>query len=76
MSIQPDDKFLAVQSEIIRLLEVNKPILIMVKAAGYYDKVINLLPRIIILLTASDEGLAILNELGLDEKLKKYAPTD
>lgn len=65
------ERFNAVQFEVIALLEKNKPLLMLVKAAGYYDKVVALLPRIIILLTSSDEGLAILNELGLDEKVKR-----
>ncbi len=70
------EKFNAVQSEVILLLGKNKPLEIMVKAAGYYDKVIMLLPRIIIHLTSSDEGMSILRELGLDEKIKRFSTSE
>lgn len=64
-----DQLFSIIQSNLIQMLNQQAALRIMVKAAGYYDTVVNVIPKVIIYLTRDHEGLSILKELGIDDKI-------
>lgn len=66
------DDIIAVRKHIIDLVSNNMPMRVAVKASGNLEKVIEYVPRILVLLLNTKEGVEILKELDLYGQITEY----